>query len=168
MFFVKRKFVFWYFYHSTTYQPPVPKPSSDGRLPERVVAAHSPSRNSHEIAKNAAEDLKTLTFKANESAMCSRLRIINTTLYTYSAEHSDTYPASLADLGRAGLIDADLVTGSTGGYAYTYTIGIAGYSLWARPEIYNRSGAESCVTNQSAEIHCTFENRYATFDDPAE
>jgi hypothetical protein len=127
----------------------------------------------------------------NQAAAVRSLRTINTAMVTYESTYHNGFAPNLAALGpppnpgapkscnAAGLIDEMLASGQKKGYIFEYKPGLSvakppagcapgakSYSISARPMRYGVSGTYSYFTDQSRNIHSTYEDRPATDKDP--
>ena len=75
--------------------------------------------------------------------------------------------ATLAQLGpeRANSINSHLAAGSVDGYSVEVEVGSFGYSVKARPMVWGRDGRRSFFSDQTGEIHQSWEDRAATITD---
>jgi hypothetical protein len=164
----------WTIYYELTWTRSAPTTQAELARPAATILSVKPQRpgaEPKEIAKTFVENMGNATIAANEAAMLADLQIINTSQMTYSEGFNGGFAPSLAALNQAGMIDARLASGRASEYIFYYKpVGsasqIKSYWLWARPSAYNRTAIASCITNEMAEIHCTNEDRYATFWDP--
>jgi hypothetical protein len=166
--------VAWTVYYHYTWTPPAPTTQGQLARPAATVLAIKPQQPGAKpatMAKTFIENITNTTIAANEAAMLSHLRTVNTAQVLYDATYNSGFAPSLAALNKANMIDSRLASGRADDYIFYYKPGglliqIKTYWLWARPSAYNRTAIASCVTNETGEIHCTNEDRYATFLDP--
>lgn len=110
------------------------------------------------IAAIAIPNLLRARMAANESSALSLVRTINTAEIAYQTARQ-TYTCSLPDLAAAGLIDAELASGSKYGYVFVLqgcSQGAGGpgtkYQLTASPMKANQTGTRAFCSDESAVI----------------
>ncbi len=101
---------------------------------------------------------------AQEMAAVATIRTINTMEQQYYTEFGH-YASSLSQLGppsasggqegpdAAGLIPANLSSGSTGGYNYTVSQTPTGYALSAVPKTFGGTGKRTFYSDESGVVH---------------
>jgi type IV pilus assembly protein PilA len=136
------------------------------------------------VSAIAVPNIFRAKINANESSAVSSIRTIVTAEITYSS----TYPTSgfstnLATLGgnsctsptsaSACILDNTLAQATTAansrsGYYFTYAQDSAlGYTLYADPAYWNRSGTKHYYTDGGGVIHFNAANQTASVSDPA-
>jgi type IV pilus assembly protein PilA len=100
---------------------------------------------------------------AQEMAAVATIRTINSMQQQYYTEFGH-YAVALSDLGppsasgaqdtekNAGLIPANLASGSTGGYNYTVTQTPSGYAVSAVPKAFGSTGSVTFFSDESGVI----------------
>ncbi len=165
--------VAWAIYYHFTWTPPPLTTQAQLRRPAATILGikpQEPGSQPESIAKTFVENIGNATIAANESSMVSSLRTVNIAQLMYGETYNRGFAPSLAALNQAGLINSQLASGRAHEYIFyykpvTFAGQIRSYWLWARPSAYNRTAVASCITNETADIHCTNEDRYATFSD---
>jgi hypothetical protein len=164
----------WAAYYFLTWAPSPPATQAELARPAGSVLAikpQEPSAKPREMAETFVENIGNTTIAANELTMLARLRTVNTAQATYNATYDHGFAPSLAALTQADLIDSAIASGRIDGYTFYYKpVSLAGqtigYWVWTRPSVYNRNSIASCITNETLDIHCTNEDRYAAWSDP--
>jgi type II secretory pathway pseudopilin PulG len=101
------------------------------------------------IAAIAIPSLLGAKKSANEASAISSLRTISTVCEQFR-NRNGTYPATLAALGAAGLIDAQLATGAKSGYNFSDPGGTAStWSVTATPTTAGTTGDRDFRCNQT-------------------
>ena len=163
-------FVAWFVYYEAAWTPSAPTTKAEIERPAGTaidIQPQTPGASPKLLAKTYVANINKETIAVRELTMLNRLRTINTAEVTYKVVNSTLAP-SLETLSQAGLIDPKFAKGVLDGYAFTWQLGASGsdYRLSARPLVYSLNGIASCITNETNAIHCTNEDREATFSDP--
>ena len=113
------------------------------------------------VAAVVLPNLAAADTRAQEMAAILNVRSINTAQVQYYTEF-DRYAKSLAELGppaagkegraSAGLIPADLASGTKGGYTFTLRGSSTGYTVNANPVKYVSTGSRTFFSDESMVI----------------
>ena len=121
------------------------------------------------IAAIAIPNLLVARQAANESSAVASLRTLNSVVVNYETLNNK-YPASLAEMQKAGMLDDQLATGQKSGYRFEYHLttlpdGSQGYEATAEPINPNNTGRRYFYTNQDGVVRVEM-GRSATQDSP--
>lgn len=156
--------VAWIVYYWATWTPSAPTTKTELERSVGTAQLQELGETPKSLAKTFVENIGKETIAAREVNMLIHLRTFATAESIYKLSNGKFAP-SLEVLSQADQLNSELAR--VAGYTFSYQLGASGsdYRLSARPSVYSQTAIASCITN-GTEIHCTNEDREATYSDP--